>query len=430
MRRILFLSAILLSITQIHTKAQCSAVPAELNCSSGTAATNGVNINSGQTYYYSGSGTFGAGVNLNGGTLIVCGTLTMNNISWNSGTIMVNHTGTLTINGSSTLYMNGSSTLVNYGSLTVNRDIVMQNSNNYIYNAASNILFSMPGKKIEMNSTSSYFINNGTAKIGTLYIQSNCPAGGVCLGSSSCIEVQNLINNKLNGVTGAGTFFYTGTAQLNTNFTSSSSLTVNQASGSNQTGPANFGSAIIAVGGTNCYTILPISLSDFTVTSYDDHVLLSWSTLSEENNEGFKIERMGADNIWETIGYVNGNGTSSQEHFYSFIDASPLQSTSYYMLEQYDAGGTSVFSGVLSCDYTEPDGITIYPNPANSEVHIKTANGVKTVVSLFDPTGRLIEYREMSEEMQLDVNMLSPGLYFIKTQDDSGEHIYPLMVTI
>src|SRR6185295_16952029 len=64
--------------------AQCGAAPiAATACTGGNgAATNGVNINGGNTYWFSGGpSTFGS-INLNGGTLRVCGQLTITSLNY------------------------------------------------------------------------------------------------------------------------------------------------------------------------------------------------------------------------------------------------------------------------------------------------------------------------------------------------------------
>ena len=70
---------------------QCGAAPiAATTCSGGNgAATNGVNINSGNTYWFSGGPSTFASVNLNGGTLRICGSLTLGSLNYNSGNLII-----------------------------------------------------------------------------------------------------------------------------------------------------------------------------------------------------------------------------------------------------------------------------------------------------------------------------------------------------
>lgn len=80
-----------------NIQAQCASPPAAGACSGGNGeATNGVNINSGQTFWYAATGTFPSGVNLiTGGTLRVCGNLTLSTITFNGGNIIIEAGGTV-----------------------------------------------------------------------------------------------------------------------------------------------------------------------------------------------------------------------------------------------------------------------------------------------------------------------------------------------
>jgi hypothetical protein len=72
--------------------------------------------------------TYTGGLNLNGGTLIVCGTLSPSSIGLNSGTLIVN--GTLNFNG--WFNINGTSTINNYGTIAISGGVgVNRNLNNY-----------------------------------------------------------------------------------------------------------------------------------------------------------------------------------------------------------------------------------------------------------------------------------------------------------
>src|SRR5882757_7903166 len=69
--------------------AQCSpAPPADVTCMTGTALTSGANINSG-IYTYCSSGGNLNNVNLSGGTLQICGQVSLSNFTFNSGTIQI-----------------------------------------------------------------------------------------------------------------------------------------------------------------------------------------------------------------------------------------------------------------------------------------------------------------------------------------------------
>ena len=73
-------------------------------------------------------------------------------------------------------------------------------------------------------------------------------------------------------------------------------------------------------------SIVPVELVSFSANVSNNSVELSWITATELNNSGFEIERSShtersrSMTDWEKIGFINGHGTTSQSHSYSFSD--------------------------------------------------------------------------------------------------------------
>ena len=73
-------------------------------------------------------------------------------------------------------------------------------------------------------------------------------------------------------------------------------------------------------------SIVPVELVSFSANVSNNSVELNWITATELNNSGFEIERSShtersrSMTDWEIIGFVHGNGTTSETHSYSFVD--------------------------------------------------------------------------------------------------------------
>jgi hypothetical protein len=77
------------------------------------------------------------------------------------------------------------------------------------------------------------------------------------------------------------------------------------------------------------FNIIPVELTSFSATSQVDKILLKWITATEINNHGFEIQRKQENSEWENIGFVEGNGTTTEKKEYSYIDdISSVQSLS------------------------------------------------------------------------------------------------------
>ena len=101
-------------------------------------------------------------------------------------------------------------------------------------------------------------------------------------------------------------------------------------------------------------SILPIKLDDFNGHKKNDVNLLTWTTLSEMNNDYFTLE-VSTDGInFRDIqfGNINGAGNSSHKIEYQFEHTDFRNTINYYRLTQTDFDGASVSKGVISINNT------------------------------------------------------------------------------
>ena len=168
-------------------------------------------------------------------------------------------------------------------------------------------------------------------------------------------------------------------------------------------------------------TILPVELEKFRATKEPGKVKLNWTTLSENNNDYFAIERSANGKDFESIGKLNGRGTSYDIHDYIFFDLSPYAGNNYYRLKQYDYDDTFTYSPVVSVNFDETFKIRLYPTLAQSSIHLVFTEETSetSLLYLFDATGRLMQEHQVDSgvtEHEIDIEALTPGTYFLKVQ--------------
>ena len=172
---------------------------------------------------------------------------------------------------------------------------------------------------------------------------------------------------------------------------------------------------VIAYIGT-CPFGLPVELADFTGKSFVSSNKLSWTTLAEYNADYFAIERSYPNQEYVEVGRVKATGNSGTITDYSFTDYNVSEKGAYYRLAQYDLDGKKHYSHVIYLSRYESEKVSIFPNPANTQVTIKSIDtGTEfTSVTISDLMGKeIVSSSGAAVEKQLDISGLSNGTYLI-----------------
>lgn len=122
---------------------------------------------------------------------------------------------------------------------------------------------------------------------------------------------------------------------------------------------------------------VPVELSEFSYSLVGKNILLTWKTETESNNYGFEIQKAFGpgeiNNNWSTIGFVKGNGTTTEAAEYSFLDPFSKAENTTYRLKHIDMDGSFEYSHYLYVQqetaktfYVEQN----YPNPFNPTTNI------------------------------------------------------------
>ncbi len=170
---------------------------------------------------------------------------------------------------------------------------------------------------------------------------------------------------------------------------------------------------------------IPVELESFTASVNSNIVNLNWVTATELNNTGFDIEQSIDNSSWNKIGFVIGNGTTTEKSFYTFTDKNPYEGKSYYRLKQIDYDGTFTYSNMVSVSIGLLNDFSLdqnYPNPFNPATIIKYNLPEESTVQMMvvnilgEVVTELINEVEASGSHQIIFNAsnLTSGIYFVK----------------
>jgi len=117
---------------------------------------------------------------------------------------------------------------------------------------------------------------------------------------------------------------------------------------------------------------LPVELLSFDAAVKEKHVLLSWITASETDNDFFTIERTKDGVNFETVAVVDGAGNSTQQLRYGIPDPAPHSGISYYRLRQTDFDGSFSHSNFVAVTFEEENlfDLVVAPNPASERINV------------------------------------------------------------
>lgn len=185
--------------------------------------------------------------------------------------------------------------------------------------------------------------------------------------------------------------------------------------------------------------VIPVELSSFTALISGNTVELNWTTATELNNRIFEIERRPVEGQFITIGFVDGNGTTTEAKSYSYIDRNLNTGNYSYRLKQIDFDGTFEYSNEIEVEVLAPNQFSLeqnYPNPFNPSTIIKFSimEKIEVNLSVYNILGEKIgilvnETKEAGYyEINFNAEKLSSGIYLYQLR--AGNNIQTMKMIV
>lgn len=171
---------------------------------------------------------------------------------------------------------------------------------------------------------------------------------------------------------------------------------------------------------------VPVELMSFTYEVSGNNTILNWVTASETNNYGFEIQRK-VDDEFVPIEFVDGFGTTTETHKYSYTDKN-LQPGNYtYRLKQVDLDGSFYYFDELFVEISMPVEFDLsqnYPNPFNpsTKIHFNIPESGNVKLTVYDLLGQKVktlinEFKDAGSHI-IDFNAedLNSGTYIYRLE--------------
>jgi predicted lipoprotein with Yx(FWY)xxD motif len=191
-------------------------------------------------------------------------------------------------------------------------------------------------------------------------------------------------------------------------------------------------------------TALSLELTSFVVSANRRNANIAWSVATETNNFGYEIERRSMDavgDIFQRVGFVEGNGTSQTARQYSYSDKNVGSGIFSYRLKQIDRNGQYTFThsvevtmGVAPKEFALEQN---YPNPFNPTTTIEftvPSNGLATL-KVFNTLGEEVATLFSGEaeagrynQVQFNAIRFASGIYYAKLSSAGKSQIKKLLL--
>lgn len=174
---------------------------------------------------------------------------------------------------------------------------------------------------------------------------------------------------------------------------------------------------------------VPVELISFSAVANNSVINLNWSTATELNNSGFEVQRKVGTSDWNSVGFIVGFGTTTNQNNYSYTDQSPVFGKNIYRLKQIDYDGTFEYSQEVEVELVPSEYILQqnYPNPFNpgTTINFNIPKEDFVNVTIFNSLGEKVAIvmdgimSAGSHTLTFEANGFASGLYILKMTSGS-----------
>ena len=193
--------------------------------------------------------------------------------------------------------------------------------------------------------------------------------------------------------------------------------------------------------GSNNGTPLPVEMLFIEAKNMNnEYIKINWATATELNNMRFDVERSTDGVNFTKIGEVQGNGTSTERHDYSYNDKDVTAGIRYYYrLKQIDFDEKYEYSPVVSEMLRGEDLFRVsefVPNPAadQAKLFITTGKEQEISIEMHNYLGEVVKQgatylNKGSNTINFDFGDLAAGTYTTRVVAGANTYVRRVIIT-
>lgn len=173
---------------------------------------------------------------------------------------------------------------------------------------------------------------------------------------------------------------------------------------------------------TSWSSVVPVELTSFTASVSGKDVTLNWATATETNNSGFYVEMAKKNADFNTVTFVQGKGTTTEQQNYAYTVSNLSTGKYQFRLKQVDHDGSSTYTKVIETEVGPVSKFVLdqnFPNPFNPSTTISFSipEDANVSLKLYNVMGKevktLLQKRMTSgnHTVAIDVSDLAAGVY-------------------
>ncbi len=183
---------------------------------------------------------------------------------------------------------------------------------------------------------------------------------------------------------------------------------------------------------------LPVDWLNIEAEQLNDHINIEWTTATEINNKGFYVQRSYDAVEFENIGFLYGQGTTSEINTYHFKDIffDNAEKVVYYRIMQEDFDGTLSYSQIVDVilnTNSDFDGYWFVNNSGQAMLRLISEDNTEAKLAIYNSNASLVSSKNIAlisgiNDFPISLNNAGSGILILEVSTDNHRKSFKIPV--